>query len=99
MDQQRDLEKEQLLGDIIFGGGDVLSFLNNTDGQEGENDGSVDQTMEEDGHDHDGSGDQMEGEGHRDDGSDDRTEGEGRRDDGFGDQTESGQVYMYILIN
>ena len=27
---QRDLEKEQLLEDIIFGAGDVFSFLNDT---------------------------------------------------------------------
>ena len=46
---QRDLEQEQLLGEIILAGGDVLSFLNDTDG-----------TMEEEGHDHDGSGDRTE---------------------------------------
>ena len=93
MDQQRDLEKEQLLGDIIFGGGDVLSFPNDTDGLEGEDEaGSGDRTMEEEGHnDHDGSGDRMPVE-------------EGDRDDGSGDRTESGttvaksgEVYIYIL--
>jgi len=42
---QRDLEQEQLLGEIILARGDVLSFLNDTDG-----------TMEEKGHDDDGSG-------------------------------------------
>ena len=52
----RDLEKEQLLGDIIWAIGDPLSYLNDTDGQEGEDDGSGDPTMEEEG-DHDGSGD------------------------------------------
>ena len=32
----RDLEKEELLGDIICDGGDItLSFLNNTDGEVG----------------------------------------------------------------
>ena len=47
---QRELEQEQLLGEIILAGGDaVLSFLNDTDG-----------TMEEEeGHDHDGSGDMI----------------------------------------
>ena len=55
----RDLEKEELLGDIIRDGGDItLSFLNDTDGQEREDDGSGD-PMEEEG-DHDGSGDRME---------------------------------------
>ena len=54
-----DLEKEQLLGDIIRDGGDItLSFLNDTDGQEREDDGSGD-PMEEEG-DHDGSGDRTE---------------------------------------
>jgi hypothetical protein len=56
---QRDLEQEQLLGDIIRDGRDVLSYLNDTDGLEGEDDGSGDRTMEEEGHDHDGSGDRM----------------------------------------
>ena len=55
----RDLEKEQLLGDIILAGGDPLSYLNDTDCQEGEDDGSSDPTMEEEG-DHDGSGDRTE---------------------------------------
>ena len=55
----RDLEKEELLGDIIRDGGDItLSFLNDTDGQEREDDGSGD-PMEEEG-DHDGSGDRTE---------------------------------------
>ena len=34
-----------------------MSFLNDTDGSEGEDDGSGNQTMEEEGHDHDGSSD------------------------------------------
>ena len=74
---QRDLEQEELLGDIIHDGRDVLSFLNDTDGQEGEDDGSGDRTMEEEGHDHDGYGDRMsEEEGDHHDSSGDRT-GEG----------------------
>jgi hypothetical protein len=75
---QRDLEQEQLLGEIILAGGDVLSFLNDTDG-----------TMEEEGHDHDGSGDRMpEEEGDHDDGSGDRTE--------EGAVAKSGEVYILI---
>ena len=55
----RDLEKEELLGDIIRDGGDItLSFLNDTDGQEREDDGSGDPMEEEGGH--DGSGDRTE---------------------------------------
>ena len=55
----RDFKKEELLGDIIHDGGDItLSFLNDTDGQEREDDGSGD-PMEEEG-DHDGSGDRTE---------------------------------------
>ena len=34
--EHRDLEAEQMLGDIITAGGDVLSYLNNADGLEGE---------------------------------------------------------------
>ena len=52
----RDLEKEELLGDIIRDGRDItLSFLNDTDGEEREDDRSGD-GMEKEG-DHDGSGD------------------------------------------
>jgi hypothetical protein len=55
----RDLEKEELLGDIIRDGGDItLSFLNDTDGEEGDHDGSGDRVEEEG--DHDGSGDPTE---------------------------------------
>ena len=104
--EQRDLEKEQLLGDIILGGGDVLSFLNDTDGLEGEGEGSGDLTTEEEGHDHEGSGDRtMEEEGHDHDGSGDRTMEEEAHDhdgSGFGDRTEEGVVAksgeVYILI-
>ena len=99
----RDLEKEELLGDIIRDGGDItLLFLNDTDGLEREDDGSGD-PMEEEG-DHDGSGDRMEEEGDHD-GSGDRTEEQGDHD-GSGDRTEegaltvakSGEVYIHILI-
>ena len=80
--EQRDLETEQLLGDIIRDGRDVSSFLNDADGLEGEGEGSDDRTMEEERHDHDGYGNRMPVE-------------EGHRDDGSGDRTESGQVYIY----
>ena len=36
MDHGRDEEAEQVLGDIIAAGGDVMSYLNETDGLEGE---------------------------------------------------------------
>ena len=82
--EPRDLEAEQVLGDIILSGGDVLSYLNYTDGLKGEGEaGYGDRTMEEEGHDYDGSGDRMPVE-------------EGHRDDGSGDRTESGQVYILI---
>ena len=43
----RDLEKEELLGDIIRNEGDItLSFHNDIDGQEGDHDGSGDRTEE-----------------------------------------------------
>ena len=68
----RDLEKEQLLGDTIREGGDIdltcLSFLNEANGEEredggsgeeeGDHDCSGDRTGDEG--DHDGSGDRME---------------------------------------
>ena len=83
MDQQRDFEQEEILGDIIHDGRDVLSlFLNETDGLEGEEAGYGDRTMEEESHDHDGSGD-------RDDGSGDRTESGSA-------VAKSGEVYIYI---
>ena len=80
----RDEATEAVLGDIIAARSDVvLSFLNDTDGLEGEDEESDygDRTMEEEGHDYDGSGDRMLVE-------------EGHRDDGSGDRTESGQVYI-----
>ena len=88
---QRNLQEEALLGDIIReGGDDVLSFLNDTDGLEGEGEeGSGDRTMEVEEHDYDGSGDGMPVE-------------EEDRDDGSGERTEEGAVAkygeVYILI-
>ena len=88
--EHQDIEAEQLLGDIILGGGDILSFLNDTDGLEGEGEaGSGDRTMEVEGHDYDGSGDGMPlEEGDRDDCSGERTE--------EGDVAKSGEVYILI---
>jgi hypothetical protein len=84
---QRDEEQEELLGDIIHDGRDVLSFLNDTDGLEGEDEGSDDRTMQEERHDHAGSGDRMPAEEEdRDAGSGDRTE--------EGAVAKSGEVYI-----
>ena len=85
MDHQRDFDQEEILGDIIRDGGDiVLSFLNDIEeGLQGEEAGCVDQTME--GHDRDG------GSGNRDDGSGDRTESGTA-------VAKSGEVYKNILI-
>ena len=73
---------EQLLVDIILVGGDVLLYLNDTDGLEGEGEEAA-------GYDLHGSDDPMpvqEGEGEEVD-----------REDGSGDhQTESGQVYILV---
>ena len=81
-----------MLVEIIAQGSDVIaSFLNDTDGLEGENEAGIgDRTMEEASHDHDGSGGRMPVE-------------EGDRDDGSGDRTESGSAVaksskVYILI-
>ena len=84
MEHRRDEAAEEVLGDIILAGGDILSYVNDNDGLEGQGEeaGYGDRTMEEEGHDYDGSGDRMPVEGHRDDGS--------------GDRTESGQVYILI---
>ena len=85
---ERDLELEQLLGDIILTNADPLSFLNDT--EEGEDDRSGDPTMEEEG-DHDSSGDRMaKQEGDHDYSSGDRTE--------EGAVAKSGDVYIYIYI-
>ena len=88
MEHGQDEEAEQVLGDIIAAGDDVLSYLNHTDGMEGQGEEAA-------GYDYDGSGDPMPvQEGDREDGSGDpMTVQEGDRDDGSGDQTESGQVY------
>ena len=85
MEHGRDEEAEQVLGDIIAAGGDVMSYLNETDGLEGEGEeaGHGYRTTEEKGHDYDGSGDRMPVQ-------------EGGPDDGSGDRTESGQVYILI---
>ena len=46
MEHSRDEATEAMLGEIIAQGSDVVaSFLNDTDGQEGEDDGSGDPTM------------------------------------------------------
>ena len=68
MEHPRNEATEAVLGDIIAQGSDaILSFLNDTDGLEGQG--------EEAGYDYDGSGDPMPvQEGDRDDGSGDRTE-------------------------
>ena len=67
-----------------------MSFLNDTDGLEGEGEaGSSDRIMEVEGHDHDGFDDQMPvEEGDRDDGSSERTE--------EGAVAKSGEVYVLI---
>src|SRR3954468_1719739 len=100
-DRQRNLEEEELLGEIIREGplvgdifregGDVFSFLNDTDGLEEEGEaGSGDQTMEGEVHDYDGSGDGMPVEGDRDDGSGERTE--------EGAVAKSGMLYILIKL-
>ena len=68
MEHPRDEATEAVLGDIIAQGSDaVFSFLNNTDGLEGQGEEAV--------YDYDGSGDPMPvQEGDREDGSGDRTE-------------------------
>ena len=90
MEHSRDKATEEMLGEIIAQGSDVVaSFLNDTDGQEGlgEEEGYVydgfDPLMpvQEEDYVHDGSGDTMEVQGDRADCS--------------GHRTESGQVYIY----
>ena len=84
MEHGRDEEAEHVLGDIIANGGDVMSFLSESDGLEGEGEeGYGYRTTEEEGHDYDGSGNGMPVQ-------------EGDRDDDSGDRTESGQVYILI---
>ena len=63
MEHPRDEATEAVLGDIIAARSDVvMSFLNETDGLEGQGEeaGYGDRTMEEEGHDYDGSGDRTE---------------------------------------
>ena len=91
MDTPRDEATEVVLGDIIVQGSDaVFSFLNDTDGLEGQG--------EEAGYDYDGSFDSMPvQEGDREDGSGDpMTVQYGDHDDGSSDRTESGQVYILV---
>ena len=84
MEHGRDEEAEWVLGDIIVARADVMSYLNETDGLEGEGEAGYGyRTMEEGRHDYNGSGDWMPVQ-------------EGDRDDGSGDRTESGQVYTLI---
>ena len=94
MDTPRDEATEVMLEEIIAHGSDaVFSFLNDTDGLEGEGeeaasydyDGSGDPLMpvQEGGYDYHGSSDPMQVQ-------------EGDRDDGSGDRTESGQVYILV---
>ena len=85
MEHGRDEQAEEVLGDIILAGGDILSYLNDNDGleEQGEEAGYGDRRVEEERHDYDGSGDRMPVE-------------EGHRDDGSGDRAEFGQVYILI---
>ena len=92
MEHPRDEETEEMLGNIIAKGSDVVaSFLNDTDGQEGvgEEEGYVHDgfgplmPVQEQDYVHDGSGDTME------------VQDEGDRADCSGHRTESGQVYIY----
>ena len=87
MEHGRDEEAEQVLGDIIAAGADVMSYLNETDGLEGEGEeaGSGDLMPVQEGDREDGSGDPMPVQ-------------EGDRDDGSGDRTESGQVYILVKL-
>ena len=78
------MEAKKVLGDIIAAGGDVMSYLNEIDGLEGEGEASYGYRItEEEGHDYDGSGDRMPVQ-------------EGDRDEGSGERTKSGQVYILI---
>ena len=62
MEHGRDEEAEEVLGDIILAGGDILSYLNDNDGleEQGEEAGCGDRRVEEERHDYDGSGDRTE---------------------------------------
>ena len=100
MEHGRDEQAEEVLGDIILAGGDILSYLNDNDGleEQGEEAGYGDRRVEEERHDYDGSGDPMPvQEGDCEDVSGEpMSVQEGDRDDGSGDRTESGQVYILV---
>ena len=85
MDIPRDMEKEEILGDIIHGDGSNVEFLLSE---------LSDYQIPEEGHYHDGFGDRtMEEEGHYHDGLGDyRIPEEGDHDDGSGDRTEEGAI-------
>ena len=85
MEHPRDEATKAMLGNIIAKGSDVvLSFLNDTEGLEGEGEEA-------------GYGDLMPvQEEEHEDGSGDPMSVQGDRDDGSGDRTESGQVYILV---
>ena len=86
MEHPRDEATEVMLEEIIAHGSDaVLSYLNDTDGLEGEGEEA-------------GYGDLMpvQEEEHEDSSGDPMPVQEGDRDDGSGDRTESGQVYILV---
>ena len=88
MEHPRDEATEVVLGDIIAKGSDVvLSFLNDTDGLEGEGEQA-------------GYGDliPVQEEEHEDGSDDPMSVQEGDRDDGSGDRTESDQVYILVKL-
>ena len=86
MEHSREEATEAMLGHIIAEGSDeVASFLNDTDGLEGEGE-------------QDGYGDLMpvQEEKHEDGSDDPMPVQEGDRDDGSSDRTESGQLYILV---
>ena len=87
MEHGRDEQAEEVLGDIILAGGDILSYLNDNDGLEGEGEEA-------------GYGDLMpvQEEEHEDGSGDPMPVQEGDRDDVSGDRTESGQVYILVKL-
>ncbi len=62
MEHGRDEQAEEVLGDIILAGGDILSYLNDNDGleEQGDYDGSGDPMLVQEGARGDGSGDRTE---------------------------------------
>ena len=62
MEHGRDEQAEEVLGDIILAGGDILSYLNDNDGleEQGEEAGYGDRRVEEERQHYDGSGDRTE---------------------------------------